>query len=60
MERAQTQQIGAVAFERDAFGFDQALQRHFLLQPLDLMVGDARHRGFSQNPVKSLEQDFHG
>jgi len=31
-------------FEGNAGGFDQALHRDFILQPLDFCFGDARHK----------------
>ena len=50
----------------DAPRFDQPLYAHFLFQPLDLVVGDARHNQsfristFAAKPVKWVEQNCCG
>jgi len=42
-ERAQAQEVGAAAGERDALRFDQALEGDLALEPVELGVADARH-----------------
>jgi len=43
MEGAQAEQVRAVPLQCDALRLHQPLQRDLLLQPLDVLLGDARH-----------------
>jgi hypothetical protein len=57
MERAEAQQVRAMPFQFNALRFHQPLNRDLLLQPLDFIVGDARHSvgllsGLFPKPVK--------
>jgi hypothetical protein len=52
-------EILALRGELVARALDQPRERHFALQPLDLLIGDACHRGlrnrtFAANPVKRV------
>jgi len=52
VKRAAADQVLAAPLERDARRLDQALQGDLFLQPLDLMLGDARHDVPQPLPVK--------
>src|SRR5208282_1375225 len=43
VERAQPEQVRAVPAEFDSPRFDKPLETHLPLEPLDFLVGDARH-----------------
>ncbi len=49
MERAAAGEVPARLTERHPGGLRQRDQRHLLLQPLDLRLGDARHAALRKN-----------
>jgi hypothetical protein len=58
MERAQADQVRSVALKLDPSRLGQPLHRYFSLQPLDLMLRNPRHSGFSQKGVKIFKKTF--
>jgi len=54
MKRAQAQQVRPVPLQLDALPLGQAFERDLRLDPLEQLVGDARHeRPFPDHPVKT-------
>jgi hypothetical protein len=49
VKRAAADQILALTLELDAGQLNQALQRHLLLQPLNLGLWDPRHDRFTKS-----------
>jgi hypothetical protein len=52
VEGAQPQQVLAVPLQLDASRLDQPFERHFLFEPLDYRIGNARHE--NRPPSKNL------